>query len=111
MVAAASRHFLGRLLRAGVEIYLYAAETLHEKTLVYDRRITVLGSSNLDQRSFRLNYELSIVVVGESFAAPIVRFHERDIQDSQRYTLEEWRTRPLWEKFTDWFWSLFRNQL
>lgn len=111
MVAAASRHFLGRLLRAGVEIYLYAAETLHEKTLVYDRRVTVLGSSNLDQRSFRLNYELSIVVVGESFAAPIVRFHDRDIRDSQRYTLEEWKTRPLWEKFTDWFWSLFRSQL
>ncbi|MFO0611022.1 MAG: phospholipase D-like domain-containing protein [Polyangiaceae bacterium] len=111
MVAAASRHFLGRLLRAGVQIFLYAAETLHEKTFVYDRRVTVLGSSNLDQRSFRLNYELSVVVIGEAFAAPIVKFHERDIGDSQRYTLQEWKTRPLWEKFTDWFWSLFRSQL
>jgi cardiolipin synthase len=111
MVAAASRHFLGTLLKAGVEVYRYAAETLHEKTLIYDRSVTIVGSSNLDQRSFRLNYELSVIVIGESFAAPVVRWHDADLLDSERYSLEAWQTRPLWEKVADWFWSLFRSQL
>ena len=111
MVAAASRHFLGTLLKAGVEIYRYAAETLHEKTLIYDGKVTVVGSSNLDQRSFRLNYELSVIVIGERFAGPVIKWHDADLLDSERYTLEAWQTRPLWEKVTDWFWSLFRSQL
>ena len=111
IVAAASRHFLGTLLKAGVEIYRYAAETLHEKTLIYDGKVTVVGSSNLDQRSFRLNYELSVIVVGERFAGPVIKWHDADLLDSERYTLEAWENRPLWEKVVDWFWSLFRSQL
>ncbi len=111
IVAAASRHFLGTLLKSGVEIYRYAADTLHEKTLIYDRKVTIVGSSNLDQRSFRLNYELSVIVIGERFATPVVKWHEIDISDSERYTLDAWERRPWWEKVVDWFWSLFRSQL
>ena len=43
--------------------------------------------------------------------APVVKWHDADLLDSERYTLEAWQTRPLWEKVTDWFWSLFRSQL
>jgi cardiolipin synthase len=111
VVAAASRHLLGALLRAGVEVYRYAAETLHEKTLIYDRAITVVGSSNLDQRSFKLNYELGVIVLGADFARPVVEQHDADLALSERYTFALWRDRPLWEKVVDWFWSLFRSQL
>jgi cardiolipin synthase A/B len=111
IVSAASRHILGKLLRAGVQIYRYAAETLHEKTMIYDRIVTVVGSSNIDQRSFKLNYELSVVILGEAFAAPIVKWHDADLAVSQRYTLADWQSRPLWEKVRDWFWALFRSQL
>jgi cardiolipin synthase len=111
IIGAASRHFLGMLLRAGLQIYRYAAETLHEKTFVYDRSVTVVGSSNVDQRSFRINYELSVIVLGEAFAAPVVRWHEADLADSERYTLAEWRARSWWGRLNDWFWWLFRSQL
>ncbi len=111
IVAAASRHLLGGLLKAGVEVYRYAPETLHEKTLIYDGAVTVIGSSNLDQRSFNLNYELSVIVLGKEFAAPVVGFHDADLAVSQRYTLAMWQARPFWEKLNDWFWSLFRSQL
>ena len=111
MVAAASRYFLGALLRGGVEIYRYAREVLHDKTIVYDRVLTVVGSSNVDQRSFRLNYELSLVVLDEELAERVAASHERDIELSERYTLAAWRSRPWWERVVDWFWSLFRNQL
>jgi cardiolipin synthase len=111
VVAAASRHFLGALLRGGVEIYRYARSVLHDKAIVYDRTLTVLGSSNVDQRSFRLNYELSVVVLDRAFAERVAESHDRDIEASERYTLAMWRARPWWERVFDWFWSLFRNQL
>jgi cardiolipin synthase len=110
-VDAASRHLMGALLKAGVTIYRYASQVLHDKTYIYDRCVTVLGSSNLDPRSFRLNYELSVIIVDERFAAPVVRGHEHDLEESARYTLDEWRARPVWQRLTDWFWSLLRGQL
>lgn len=110
-VTAACRHFLGRLMRAGVAIYLYGKAVLHEKTVIYDRAVTLLGSSNIDQRSFRLNYELSVVILGEAFAENVAAFHEIDLAESEKYTLEAWRSRPLLQKIGDWFFSLFRSQL
>ncbi len=111
MVDAASRHFWGALLSAGVTIYLYTRGILHEKTLVFDRAVTVVGSSNLDPRSFRLNYELSVFIAGESFAAPVVARHDADLDEAEPYGLERWRARPLWQRLRDWFWSLLRSQL
>lgn len=111
VVDAASRHLWGKILRGGVEVHRYGEEILHEKTLVFDRVLTVIGSSNLDPRSFRYNYELSLLVVGERFAEPVVRYHEHDVARSERYTLEDWRRRETSEQLVDWFWSLFRGQL
>lgn len=111
VVAAASRHFLGALLRGGVQIYRYARSVLHDKTIVYDRTITIIGSSNVDQRSFRLNYELSLLILSVPLAETIARFHDQDIERSESYTLEAWKARPWWGRLYDWFWSLFRNQL
>lgn len=110
-VTAACRHFLGRLIRAGIAIFLYGKAVLHEKTVIYDRAVTLIGSSNIDQRSFRLNYELSVVILGEAFADQVANFHEIDLQASERYTLEMWQARPLLQKIGDWFFSLFRSQL
>lgn len=111
IVDAASRHLWGGLLKAGVAIYRYAAEVLHEKTYIYDARVTVIGSSNIDPRSFRFNYELSVVVVGEAFAKPVIAWYEDDLARSERYTLDTWRARPVWQKVSDWFWALWRSHL
>ncbi|NUP09882.1 MAG: hypothetical protein HOW73_27870 [Polyangiaceae bacterium] len=111
MVDRASRHLWGALLQAGVSIYRYAVDILHEKTIVYDRVVTVVGSSNLDPRSFRLNYEISVIILGATFAAPVVTGHDRDLQESEVYTLTDWQNRPFWQKLIDWFWSLLRSQL
>lgn len=110
-VDAASRHLMGPLLRAGVTIRRYQRGILHEKTLIYDRTLTVLGSSNLDPRSFRLNYELSVLVVGDGFAAPVLENHELGLAESEPYTLDIWRARSALRRFADWFWSLWRSQL
>ncbi len=111
VVDAASRHLLGRLLQKGVLIHRYGAGVLHDKTLVFDRAVTVLGSSNLDPRSFQLNFELSVFVVGADFAENVARAHADAVARSQPYTLAEWSARPFAERARDWASSLLRTQL
>jgi cardiolipin synthase len=111
IVDAASRHFWGKLLSAGVAIHQHVREILHEKTLIYDGTVTVIGSSNLDPRSFRLNYELSILVVCDRFSRAAVAHHEESLQHAEPFTYAMWRERSLVQRLVDWFWSLFRRQL
>lgn len=61
IVAAASRSYYRELLVAGVKVYEYTGGLLHAKTLTLDGRMTLLGSANLDRRSFELNYENNIL--------------------------------------------------
>jgi cardiolipin synthase len=110
-VDAASRHLWGRLLERGVSIHRYGHGVLHDKTLVYDGKVAVLGSSNLDPRSQQLNYELSVIVVDDAFVARVVDAHEQAFRASRAYRIADWRARPWLSKARDWAWSLLRSQL
>lgn len=102
LVYHAQRSYYEALLRAGVKIYLYRApEVLHAKHFSIDSDVAVIGSSNMDIRSFSLNMEISVLVHSESFVAKL-----RDIEDgyranSRELVLEDWNKRPGWEKFWD----------
>jgi cardiolipin synthase A/B len=111
IVDAASRHFWGTLLSAGVLIHQHVREILHEKTLIFDGTLTVIGSSNLDPRSFRLNYELSILVLCDRFSRAAVAHHEESLEHAEPFTYAMWRERSLSQRLYDWFWALFRRQL
>ncbi len=111
IVDAASRHFWGSLLAAGVRIFQHSTSVLHEKTLIYDKTLTVIGSSNLDSRSFRLNYELSIIVLGARFATSVLASYESKIERAEPFTHAMWKERGIVSRIVDWFWSLFRRQL
>lgn len=67
-VAAASRSFYRDLLEAGLKIYEFEGGMLHSKTMVIDRRIGLIGSANLDRRSFELNFENNVLFDDEDFA-------------------------------------------
>lgn len=110
-VEAACRHILGNLIRNGLQIFMYGGGMLHAKELVYDQALSVIGSSNVDQRSFRINYELSVLVLGEDFAQAVLSVHEQDLRQSTPYTLEQWRARHWWQQVVDWWWWQMRNQL
>jgi len=79
IVAAASRSYYRRLLEAGCQIYEYEGGLLHAKTLVMDEQITLIGSSNLDLRSFDLNYENNILLQDEATT--------KAVHDRQQYYL------------------------
>ncbi|WP_433585760.1 cardiolipin synthase [Microbacterium hydrocarbonoxydans] len=96
MVYHAQRSYYEALLRAGVRIWMYRKPyILHTKSLTIDDEVAVIGSSNMDMRSFGLNLEVSMLVRGEEFVAQM-RDVEADYRAlSRELTLEEWMQQPL----------------
>ena len=111
LARAASRSRWGPLLEAGVEIYEYGPTMIHAKLLVVDGQWTSVGSSNFDDRSFRLNDEANLNVLDRRFAAAQAATFEADKARARRVTLDEWRRRPLAEKLSTPFDEAFRPEL
>jgi cardiolipin synthase len=107
----ASRALWGDLLRAGVEIYEYEPTMYHCKVLVADTLLVSVGSTNFDDRSFRLNDEASLNVYDPPFAKRQVEVFEQDLAHSRRISLEEWESRPWTEKLWEHAVSFLGPQL
>jgi cardiolipin synthase len=107
----ASRSRWGPLLEAGVEIFEYQPTMFHCKVMVVDGLWVSVGSTNFDNRSFRLNDEANLNVFDEDFAAIQIRAFEEDLRRARKVSLEEWKNRPLTEKATEVVAGLFRSQL
>ena len=102
LVFHAQRSYYEALLRAGVKIWLYAGPTiLHAKHLTIDDQISVIGSSNMDMRSFSLDLEISVMVRGEKFLAELRAIEDANRSMSRELTLEEWLARPVWHRTLD----------
>jgi cardiolipin synthase len=89
------------LLEAGVEIYEYQPTMYHLKLLVADGIWTSVGSSNVDPRSFAINDESNLNVYDEGFALTQSEMFERDLQESKRISLLDWRDRSWKDKALD----------
>ena len=95
LVFHAQRSYYEELLRAGVRIWLYKAPTvLHAKHFTIDDQVAVIGSSNMDMRSFSLNLEVSVMVHGESIIRELRTIEQSYRENSRELTLEEWVVRP-----------------
>jgi cardiolipin synthase len=102
LVWHAQRSYYSVLLEAGVRIFLYPAPfILHSKHFSIDDDIAVIGSSNMDIRSFSLNAEVSVLVRGASFVAGMRQVEEGYRQAGRELTLEEWRRQPGKDTFYD----------
>ncbi|MGB4137102.1 MAG: cardiolipin synthase [Microbacterium sp.] len=102
MVYHAQRSYYETLLEAGVRIFLYPEPyILHAKHFSIDDDIAVIGSSNMDIRSFSLNAEMSLLVRGGSFVAQMREVEERYRTVGRELTLEEWRREPARSTFLD----------
>lgn len=96
MVYHAQRSYYEVLLKAGVRIWMYRKPyILHTKTLTIDDEVAVIGSSNMDMRSFGLNLEVSMLVRGEEFVAEMREVEDEYRSLSRELTLEEWMQQPL----------------
>jgi cardiolipin synthase A/B len=110
-VRLASRRMWGQLLEAGVQIYEYRGTMMHAKILVVDGVWSVIGTTNMDNRSFEHNDEDNVALLDREVARRLLEDYQQDITDSDEVTLETWRRRPLWEKVAGPFiWILERQQ-
>jgi cardiolipin synthase len=111
VVRRASRALWGSLLEAGVAIYEYQPTMYHVKVAVVDELWTSVGSTNFDNRSFRLNDEANLNVLDAGFAETQARMFEEDKSRARRISLEEWRRRPWRERAVERLAALLRLQL
>jgi cardiolipin synthase len=110
-VRRGSRALWGDILSAGAELYEFQPTMYHCKILIVDALWVSVGSTNFDNRSFKLNDEANLNVHDREFAEQQIANFEADLKRSRRITYEDWVSRPLSEKTTEHFFALFRRQL
>ena len=88
--------FLGRMLDAGIEIYRYNQGFLHQKVFLVDDTVAAVGTVNLDNRSFRLNFEITTLVLDREFAEQVEQMLIADFKRSRRMTKSELAAKPRW---------------
>ncbi len=96
MVYHAQRSYYEALLRGGVKIYMYKKPyILHSKSMSVDDEVAVIGSSNMDMRSFGLNLEISLLVRGEEYVSQLRAVEDQYRASSRELTIDEWNKQPL----------------
>lgn len=96
VVYHAQRSYYEALLRGGVKIWMYKRPyILHSKSMSIDDEVAVIGSSNMDMRSFGLNLEISLLTRGQEFVEQLRAVEDRYRSQSRELTLEEWEKQPL----------------
>lgn len=101
IVRHAGRLFYGQLLRRGIRIFEYLPTMMHAKTMVVDGIWTSIGSSNFDDRSFRLNDEVNVNIFDESVAAQMEQMFFEDLARSEEITRRGWIKRPWLDKMKE----------
>lgn len=102
MVHHAQRSYYGTLLEAGIRIWMYPEPMiLHSKYLVVDSEIGVIGSSNMDMRSFFLDYEVSLMSVDADFVSQLKVVSQQYRDRSTELTPELWSKQPLAQRYLD----------
>lgn len=99
--------YMGRLLEAGVKVYRYTEGFLHSKAIVIDDFISIVGSANLDERSFNQNFEANAFIYEEKTANQLKELFFRDMQNCEELTLEAWTNRRRRQKLKESFARLF----
>src|SRR3546814_11700502 len=84
LVTLAARSYFDDLLAAGVKVYQYGPRLLHTKALLVDDEFALIGSANFDNRSFRLNFELSMLFHDATLAAELAALFEHDLSRAPR---------------------------
>jgi cardiolipin synthase len=111
MALDVQRSYYGELIKSGVKVYELRDGVLHSKTIVIDGVWSIVGSSNLDQRSVLFNDEVDVVVLGKSTGKALTDEFSRNLGRSEQIDLAHWKARPLSEKVRARFWRLWEQLL
>jgi len=105
-----SRRIYGSLLEHGAYIHEYGPSMMHTKSVVVDGQWSVIGSTNVDSRSFGINDEVNVAAMDAALAARLEENFLADLKVSHRITFDEWRNRPLLERANEWLGWLIERQ-
>ncbi|HLT72155.1 MAG TPA: cardiolipin synthase [Cyclobacteriaceae bacterium] len=100
-VDAASRFYFLDLLESGVKIYLYKKGLIHAKTMVVDDSLSIVGTANMDLRSFELNFEINAIIYSERVNAEMTETFYKDLENSSQIVLEDWSKRSKFRTFLE----------
>jgi cardiolipin synthase len=98
IVFYASRSYFPSLLEAGVKVYEYQKGFLHSKIIIVDHQLASIGTSNMDMRSFHLNFEVNAFLYRTQSTLSLVNDYLRDIEDSSQLSYQEFKKRPIASK-------------
>lgn len=101
VVSAATRSYYEELTDCGVKMYEYLPTMHHAKTMLVDDQLAIVGSANFDARSFRLNFELMVVLYGKAHTDALGAMFEADLKESERVTGREPRLHTPWERMME----------
>jgi cardiolipin synthase A/B len=99
--------YLGEVLEAGVKVYQYSAGFLHSKAIVIDDFISIIGSANLDERSFNQNFEVNAFIYEKATSLKLKKLFEEDILNCTEIMLHDWHNRKRIQKLKESFARLF----
>ena len=92
--------YWGELLSHGVKIYRYTPGFLHAKSVMVDREVALVGSTNMDYRTFQLHYECGVLLYHSPVVEELLEDMDAIMSQSSRYTLEEWEQRPWYRRLS-----------
>lgn len=101
IVNAAARSYYDDLLSAGVEIYLYKKGFVHAKSLVADKKIAMVGTANMDHRSFDLNFEVNAIVYDQEIGTALSNVFYEDLKDAEQIDIYKWKKRAWYKQLTE----------
>lgn len=97
----ASASYFERLLEANVRIFYYQKGFVHAKTIVVDDVFATVGTSNMDYRSFNINFEINALMYSKKMALTLKSHFEEDLQESEEVFLKEWKQRGHQQKLAE----------
>src|SRR5262249_11428019 len=97
----AARYYWTEMLDAGVKVYQYTRGVLHAKMLIVDGQWATAGTTNLDNRSMHLNFEVNCLIYSPAVAAELERAFEADLSHTIRLTRESYERRPFFSKMAE----------
>jgi cardiolipin synthase len=104
---ASTFSYLGQALEAGVRVFRYGNGFLHSKAIVIDDFISIVGSCNLDERSFGQNFEASAFIYDPETAQKLKELYLKDMDNCMELTLDAWTNRKRRQKLKESFARLF----
>jgi len=110
LTRSSGRSAYGDLLKAGANVYEYEPSMIHAKIAIFDGEWAVVGSTNLDNRSFGINDEINVAILDPQIATKLIRDFEEDAAQSRKMNLNDWKNRPLSERFLEMVGWVFERE-